>query len=107
MCYLNTSMERYKYLFIHHHHVPPEIRTQYKMAQQFDNNGYVQFEVQKRMCRLKQAGLLAYNQLIKHLIPHGYDPVVNTTGIWIHEASFTCVNKIEAILIIRDTSVPW
>ena len=36
------------------------------------------------MYGLKQAAILAYNQLKKNLAPHGYYPIPNTVGLWKH-----------------------
>ena len=36
------------------------------------------------MYGLKQAAILAYTQLKKQLLPHGYTPVEGTVGIWKH-----------------------
>lgn len=37
------------------------------------------------MYGLKQAAVLAYNQLVKFLAPHGYKPIPHTTRMWYHE----------------------
>ena len=40
------------------------------------------------------AGLLAYNQLVQNLAPHGYHTVTHTTGLWTHDASSTCFTLV-------------
>ena len=37
------------------------------------------------MYGLKQAALLAYEQLKTYLEPHGYAPVLGTVGLWTHK----------------------
>ena len=37
------------------------------------------------MYGLKQAALLAYNNLKDSLEPHGYSPIVGTVGMWEHK----------------------
>ena len=37
------------------------------------------------MYGLKQAAIIAYNQLICHMKPQGYYPVPFTTGIWAYK----------------------
>lgn len=64
------------------------------MYQQFDKNDFFYFEVQKGMCGLKQAVLLAYNQLVKNLAPHGYHLVKHTTGLWVHDQLSTCFTLV-------------
>jgi hypothetical protein len=36
------------------------------------------------MYALKEAAILAYDQLKAHLAPYGYDPVSHTPGFWRH-----------------------
>jgi hypothetical protein len=36
------------------------------------------------MYGLKEAGIIAYCQLVQKLKPHGYQPVTHTPGIWNH-----------------------
>ena len=42
------------------------------------------------MYKLTQAAVLAYDQLVEHLAPHGYYPCQQTTGIWRHKTRATC-----------------
>ena len=42
-------------------------------------------KVIKGIYGLKQEAIIAYNQLISHMEPHGYYPVSFTTGIWAHK----------------------
>jgi len=44
----------------------------------------------KGMYGLKQAALLAYNKLVKHLAPFGYHPLPFSLGLWTHETQKTC-----------------
>ena len=37
------------------------------------------------MYGLLQAGKIAYDQLVTHLAPYGYDPVQHTPGLWKHK----------------------
>ena len=37
------------------------------------------------MYGLKQASILAYQKLVKHLNTHGYYPVINTNAIFFHK----------------------
>ena len=36
------------------------------------------------MYGLKEAGVLAFNQIVKSLAPHGYEPMPHSTGLWQH-----------------------
>ena len=41
------------------------------------------------MYGLKQAAVLAYDQLVEHLKPYGYSPVTGTNGIFSHSTRQT------------------
>ena len=47
-------------------------------------DGYVYFEIRKGMYGLKEAGILAFKQLVTNLAPHGYEPMKFTPGLWRH-----------------------
>ena len=49
-----------------------------------DERNYVYIKIIKGMYGLKQAAILAYNQLVKVLVTFGYYPEPHTTGIWSH-----------------------
>ena len=48
------------------------------------SDAYVYIIIKKGIYRLKQATILAYNNLKTHLLPHGYVPVLRTVGLWKH-----------------------
>ena len=60
----------------------PDIRYQYNIEGLIAADGYVYIKIIKVMYGLKQASIIAYNQLISHMDPHGYYPVLFTTGLW-------------------------
>ena len=49
-----------------------------------DSDGYVYVDINKCMYGLKQASVIAYQQLVKHLDGHGYHPIPFTTSLWSH-----------------------
>ena len=49
------------------------------------DDGYVYVKISKGMYGLKQADLLAYQKLVRHLAPHGYHSLPFSLGLWIHE----------------------
>ena len=67
-----------------------------------DNNGYVHFKINKGMYGLKQAAILAYQQLKQHLAPHGYYPIPNTVGMWKHKT-----RPIQFCLCVDDFGVKY
>ena len=43
--YLNTPMDRFEYIKIHRRQIPAEIILEYNLQHQFDNQGYIFFEI--------------------------------------------------------------
>jgi hypothetical protein len=81
--YLNTPMERYEYMRIPLHQIPPAIYKQYNL-QEVKHNGFVLVEIRKGMYGLPQAGILANQKLLPHLANNGYHPCPNTHGLSKH-----------------------
>ena len=77
-------MARFEYMRIHSKFFPPEIRALYMIYSIIDSDGYVYVETKKGMYGLKQAAVIADQQLVKHLDGHSYYPIPFTTGIWSH-----------------------
>ena len=50
-------------------------------------DGCVYLEIRHGTYRLKEAGIIAYNQLVKKLEPHGYSPAPFTPGLWRHRTN--------------------
>ena len=48
-------------------------------------NEYVLYEICRGMCGLPQAGIIAYEQLVKILAPFGYALTRHTPGLWRHK----------------------
>jgi hypothetical protein len=79
--YLGTPIQRYEYMRIPVHLIPPDLMLQYNL-EPLIHNGHVMIEIRKGMYGLPQAGLLAQLQLIDHLSKFGYNPVEHTPGLW-------------------------
>jgi hypothetical protein len=69
--------------------IPEDIRLMYDLYNKVALDGYVYVKIIKGMYGLKQAAILAYNNLVKHLKSHGYEPVPFTTGLWQHKTRST------------------
>ena len=52
------------------------------------------------MYGLNQAFIIAYNQIISHMEPHGYYPAAFTTGLWSHKT-----REIKFCLCVDDFGV--
>jgi hypothetical protein len=75
----------FKLEIVHRRYLPQEIIDEYSLTDDyFDSKGYVYVEIRKGMYGLKEAAILAYDQLREHLAPFGYAPVTHTPGLWTH-----------------------
>ena len=68
---------------------PPDIRARHQIDGLIAADGYVYINVFRGMYGLKQAVIIAYNQLISHMDPHGYYPAPFKTKIWAHKTRIT------------------
>ena len=79
--FLQSPMRQFQYMRVHKRYIPPEIRTEYTlMDTHYNSNNYIYLEIRKGTYGLKEAAILAYNQLCLHLLPYGYTPVRHTPG---------------------------
>ena len=92
-------MQECKYMRIHSKYFFEDIRTEYDIDSKITPDGFVYIHIQKGMYGLKQAAVLAYNQLVTNLKPHRYTPCPFTAGLWTHATRRTkfclCVDDFE------------
>ena len=69
---------------IHSRYFDGEIRKLYEIDPIIADDGYVYCEIRCCMYGLKQAAILAYQQLKDNLKKHGYFPLPNTDSLWGH-----------------------
>jgi hypothetical protein len=83
--FLVSDMPIYQYIRVHQKYIPQEVIDEYGLTDvDFDSKGYAYVEIRKGMYGLKEAAVLAFDQLKAHLAPHGYAPVRHTPGLWKH-----------------------
>ncbi len=70
--YLNTPMERYKYMHLKLSDIPKEILIEYKLREIATLDGYLYCEIRKGMYSLPQAGIIAQELLQECLAKVGY-----------------------------------
>jgi hypothetical protein len=75
--YLNTPMERYKYMRIPLTAIPDCIMEEYQL-EPLVHNGFIVVELRKGIYGLPHAGIHANIQLKEHLAQHDYHPVTHT-----------------------------
>ena len=64
--------------------IPREIIDAYNLDTLVDNQGWIYMRIKKGMYLLKQAGIIANQELVKHMAPFGYHPVEHTPELWVH-----------------------
>ena len=78
--FLSSHMQHPEYMKIHQDDILQDILDQYKADQFMDCKGYVYFKITKGMYGLKQAAILAYQQLKENRTKHGYYPIPTQWG---------------------------
>ena len=82
-------MAQAEYMKVQYKHIPEDIRQQYNLANKVTKDNCIYIKIKKGMYGLKQAAVLAYNQLKTNLKPAGYAPIVGTVGMWQHDTKHT------------------
>ena len=87
--YLGTPMKYYQYMRIPRALIPDEITEEYNLETYIESDNYLYCEIRKGMYGLKEAGIIAFKNLVKNLKPHGYSPMKYTPGLWKHNTKPT------------------
>jgi hypothetical protein len=87
--YLGTPMEYFQYIRVPKSVIPQEVWDDPRYDIQVANDGYIYLEIRRGMYGLKEAGIIAFNQLVKKLAPSGYEPMPFTPGLWRHRTKRT------------------
>ena len=70
-------------------HIPDDIRLMYNFKNKVTSDNFIYIKIKKGMYGLKQAAILAYENLQSNLKPFGYAPVIGTVGMWQHNTRLT------------------
>jgi hypothetical protein len=100
--YLGTPMEYYQYLRVPTSVIPQEVWDDARYDIHVADDGYVYLEIRRGMYGLKEAGIIAFNQLVKKLAPSGYEPMPFTPGLWRHRTKRTTF-----VLCVDDFGVKY
>jgi hypothetical protein len=87
--YLGTPVTYYQYLRVPPSVIPQEVWDDTRYTIPTADDGYVYLEIRRGMYGLKEAGISAFNQLVKNLEPAGYEPMPFTPGLWRHRTKRT------------------
>ena len=97
--YLSTPMQYYQYIGVLPNMVPQEVWDDPGCNIPIATNAFIYLEIRRGMYGLKEAGVIAFDQLVLYLAPHGYKPAPCTPGLWCHTTrptTFTlCVDDFE------------
>ena len=69
---------------IHAEYFTEEFRKEYNMDEFIDKYGYVYCEIRKVVYGLKEAGCVAFQNLVKNVAHSGFEPMPCTPGLWRH-----------------------
>ena len=64
--------------------ISKDIQEQYSLNR-FQNNDAIYIRIKKGMYGFKQAAVLAYKKLVKHLAKYEYHRIPHTVGLWKHK----------------------
>jgi hypothetical protein len=81
--------------------IPHLIIEQYNLIS-YVHKGHVLVEMSKCIYGLPQAGILDYEQRVRHLGISGYSPCKHTTGLWRHET-----RAIRVCLVVDDFAIKY
>jgi hypothetical protein len=81
--YLGTPMSYFQYILVQPSIIPKEVWDDHHYTIPIASDGYAYLEIRRGMYGLKEAGILAFNQLVQKLKPAGYEPIVHslTSGL--------------------------
>ena len=80
--YLGTPMKYFQYMRIHKKFIPQELLDKYGII--FDDQYFTYVEIWRGMYSLKEAGVIAFDQLVQKLKHFGYEPMPQTLRLWRH-----------------------
>jgi hypothetical protein len=100
--YLGTPMKYFQYMRVPPSAIPQEVWDDPRYDIQVADDGYVYLEIRRGMYGLKEAGIIAFNQLVTKLAPHGYEPMPFTPGLWRH-----CTKRTTFVLCVDDFGVKY
>ena len=81
--FLMSWMKEPEFMRLAYKYIPEDIRQLYNLNDKVAEDGYIYVKIKRGMYGLKQAAILAHEQLVKNLEPFGYSPIPNT-NFWRH-----------------------
>ena len=104
--FLASPMKRKEYMRVKIRHIPDDIIQRYDLQKIVTSDGYIYIRIDKGMYGLRNAAILAYDNLQRNLKLFGYTPVEGTVGLWTHDTRRTrfcvCVDDFGVKYYTRD-----
>ena len=100
--YLNNILPDPEFIRILLKIIPQEIIDSYDLNALVYNQGWIYMRIEKGMYGMKQAGIIANQELVKNMTPFGYHPVKHTPGLWVHNNKKTLFS-----LVVNDFCVQY
>ena len=89
---------------IHKNFIRQEVIDEYDII--FDDRDFTYVEIRRGMYGLKEAGVIAFDQLVRKLKRFGYEPMSQTPRLWKHTScrtTFTlCVDNLGVQYFSKD-----
>jgi hypothetical protein len=82
--FFGTPMAYYQYMRVQQSVIPQEVWDDPRYDIQIAADGYVYLKIRRGMYGLKEAAIVAFNQLVQKLAPVGYKPLPFTPCLWHH-----------------------
>jgi len=88
-------------------YIPDDIITRYNLNSIGTPDSWINIKIKKGIYGLKQAALLAYQELVNKLAPHCYIPCKYYVGIWRHHTTRKtkfCAVSLFSVFIFKPFS---
>ena len=89
---------------IHLKLIPQEIIDAYNLTELVNYQEWIYMRIEKGKYGLKQAGIIANQDLVKHMVTFGYHPVQHTPGLWVHDRKKTIFSLVVDNLCVQYCS---
>jgi hypothetical protein len=100
--FLGTPMTYYQYMRVQPSAIPQEVWDDSRYQIEPAADGFIYLEIRRGMYGLKEAAIIAFNQLVNKLAPSGYAPMPFTPGLWRHQSKRTTF-----VLCVDDFGVKY
>ena len=74
--------------------IPQEIIDTRDLKALVNKQGWIYMRIEKGVYGLKQARIIAKQELVKHMAPFGYHPVQHTPGLWVRDSRKTLFSLV-------------